>query len=166
MKKLLLFFVLVYSQFGFALSEPPIEPMLIPSAPVFLIPNAVSSHELEHGFYAHVVSVYDGDTFKVNIDELPLIFGHRLNIRIRGIDTPEIRGQCDKERRLAYEARNRLVLLLRLSKQVYLTDLSRDKYFRLVATVFVDHINVAKVLLREHLAVKYFGNKKHKNWCD
>ena len=34
---------------------------------------------------------YDGDTVKVNIPEIPRLFGEEISVRIRGIDTPEIR---------------------------------------------------------------------------
>ena len=37
-----------------------------------------------------VINVYDGDTFRVNIDEFPPIIGENIAIRILGIDTPEI----------------------------------------------------------------------------
>ena len=41
-----------------------------------------------------VITVYDGDTFRVNIDEFPPIIGENIAIRILGIDTPEIKGNC------------------------------------------------------------------------
>ena len=41
-----------------------------------------------------VISVYDGDTFRVNIDSLPPIVGKNIAIRVNGVDTPEIRGKC------------------------------------------------------------------------
>ena len=48
-----------------------------------------------------VISVYDGDTFRVNIDSLPPIVGKNIAIRVNGIDTPEIRGKCQYEKNLA-----------------------------------------------------------------
>lgn len=50
-----------------------------------------------------MVSVYDGDTFKVNIDDYPAIVGEAISIRIRGIDAPEIRGKCLSEKVKAIE---------------------------------------------------------------
>ena len=41
-----------------------------------------------------VISVYDGDTFRVNIASLPPIVGKNIAIRVNGVDTPEIRGKC------------------------------------------------------------------------
>ena len=53
-----------------------------------------------------VISVYDGDTFRVNIDSLPPIVGKNIAIRVNGVDTPEIRGKCQYEKDLALEARD------------------------------------------------------------
>ena len=60
--------------------------------------------------YGHVVvdevtSVYDGDTFRVNINAWPPIVGERAPIRLRGADTPELRAQCDAEKQLARKAK-------------------------------------------------------------
>jgi endonuclease YncB( thermonuclease family) len=48
-----------------------------------------------------VISVYDGDTFRVDIDSLPPIVGKNIPIRVNGVDTPEIRGKCQYEKNLA-----------------------------------------------------------------
>ena len=48
-----------------------------------------------------VTSIYDGDTFRANIRGYPSIVGERMPIRINGIDTPEMRGKCTKEKTLA-----------------------------------------------------------------
>ena len=53
-----------------------------------------------------VISVYDGDTFRVNIASLPPIVGKNIAIRVNGVDTPEIRGKCQYEKNLALEARD------------------------------------------------------------
>ena len=50
---------------------------------------------------SNVVRVYDGDTFYVDIDAYPEISGKGVGIRPYGIDTPEILGQCARERELA-----------------------------------------------------------------
>ena len=53
-----------------------------------------------------VISVYDGDTFRVDIDSLPPIVGKNIPIRLNGVDTPEIRGKCEYEKDLAIKARD------------------------------------------------------------
>ena len=47
-----------------------------------------------------VVSVYDGDTFKVNLPCTQDIFCRGVSVRVYGIDTPEIKTQnaCEKKK--------------------------------------------------------------------
>jgi micrococcal nuclease len=45
-----------------------------------------------------VTSIYDGDTFRANIEDFPAVIGDSMSIRINGVDTPELRGKCDKEK--------------------------------------------------------------------
>jgi len=48
-----------------------------------------------------LISVYDGDTFRVDINSLPPILGKNIPVRVAGIDTPEIQGKCFYEKNLA-----------------------------------------------------------------
>jgi len=41
-----------------------------------------------------VESVHDGDTITVTINKWPTITGERIPVRIDGVDTPEINGDC------------------------------------------------------------------------
>lgn len=65
-----------------------------------------------------VTSIYDGDTFRVNISSYPDIIGKRIPIRVKGIDTPEIRTKCNKEKTLAREAKQLAVSTLRNAKVI------------------------------------------------
>ena len=113
-----------------------------------------------------VTSIYDGDTFKVNINSYPPIIGKKMSIRLNGIDTPEIRGsKCKKEKQLAYKAKRLTVNTLRNAKVIELRNIQRGKYFRIVADVYVDDKSLAKILIKNKLAVKYYGKTKIKNWC-
>ncbi|SFP61660.1 thermonuclease family protein [Hydrogenimonas thermophila] len=111
-----------------------------------------------------VTSIYDGDTFRVNIAEYPSIIGERIPIRINGIDTPELRGKCKQEKILARKAKQVTVNILRNAKVIELRNMHRGKYFRIVADVYVDGKSVAKELVKRDLAVIYHGHKKS-NWC-
>ena len=111
-----------------------------------------------------VINVYDGDTFRVNIDEFPPIIGENIDIRILGIDTPEIKGNCQQERQLAIKARDFTRKYLNSGSVISLTDLKRDKYFRILANVYIDGKNLGDALLMQNLAVVYLGKKKF-NWC-
>jgi endonuclease YncB( thermonuclease family) len=111
-----------------------------------------------------VISVYDGDTFRVNIDSLPPIVGKNIRIRVNGVDTPEIRGKCQYEKDLALEARDFVRVKLANAKEIKLTNLQRGKYFRVVANVLVDGVSLEQELLDNELAYSYYGGKKS-SWC-
>ena len=111
-----------------------------------------------------VISVYDGDTFRVDIASLPPIVGKNIAIRVNGVDTPEIRGKCQYEKNLALEARDFVRGKLANAKEIKLTNLQRGKYFRVVANVLVDGVSLEQELLDNKLAYRYDGGKKL-SWC-
>ena len=57
-----------------------------------------------------IVKVYDGDTVtisaRIHITETQTTKLFRFNVRLRGIDSPEIRTKNEKERRLAIVSRD------------------------------------------------------------
>lgn len=138
--------------------------MLIKKALLLLLFITFTAHSQDVVSVSRVISVYDGDTFRVDIDELSDIVGKNIAIRILGIDTPEIRGQCEKEKQLAIKARDFTHYYLNNASSIRLSNLKRDKYFRLLADVYIDGESLAAALLVNNLAVRYSGNKKS-NWC-
>ncbi|UTA47531.1 thermonuclease family protein [Simiduia sp. 21SJ11W-1] len=127
-----------------------------------------SSHATQrqygHTTISEVVSIYDGDTFTVNIDHWPAIVGQRISVRISGIDTPEMRSRCASEKERARAAKQFTVAALRKAQAVELHNVRRDKYFRLVADVWVDGFSLGQQLLDAGLAVPYSGKTKV-DWC-
>ena len=114
---------------------------------------------------AEVTSIYDGDTFRANIIGFPTIVGEHMSIRINGIDTPELRGKCPREKAQAKLAKQFTVKHLRSAKRITLKNIKRGKYFRLIADVYVDGVNLAEQLIKNNHAVEYQGKTK-KNWCN
>jgi len=114
-------------------------------------------------FVALVVSVYDGDTFTARIpvwENVEVITA----VRVRGIDTPEIRGKCPAEKAAALKAKARLTELL-AAGQVQLLHVEPDKYGgRVDADVTVGGQPVAAVLVAEGLARPYTGGARQ-GWC-
>jgi micrococcal nuclease len=108
---------------------------------------------------------YDGDTVTVNIPGVHPLLGNEIGIRVRGIDTPEIRGGCVFEKRKAKEAQTMVQDVLNHAKDITLRDIERGKYFRIVATVVVDGRNLGDLLIDQKLAIPYDGGRKVK-WCD
>jgi len=87
-----------------------------------------------------------------------------MSIRINGIDTPELRGKCDKEKQLARLAKQFTVERLRAAKSIILKNIKRGKYFRLIADVYIDGVNFGVKLIKQGHAVKYTGKTKQ-TWC-
>lgn len=111
------------------------------------------------------ISNYDGDTIKVNIKGLHPLIGKGITIRVNGIDTPEMKGDCETSKIMAKEAKSVVQNLLSSSKKIDLVNCKRGKYFRIVADVIADNINIGNLLLVKGLAVKYDGTTKKQNWC-
>ena len=127
--------------------------------------EAISNKNFGSVTVSEVTSIYDGDTFRVNIAEYPALLGYRMSIRVNGIDTPEMRGKCQQEKALAREAKQFTVAKLRAAKSIELKNMKRGKYFRIVADVYVDGDNLGEMLINENLAVAYNGGHKGKDWC-
>ena len=126
--------------------------------------TVIKANESESYTIEKIISVYDGDTFRADIRGLPDIIGKNIAIRILGIDTPEIKGKCEEEKIVAIKARDFSRKVLFNAKTITLKNLKRDKYFRLLADVYFDDIDLANALLVNNFAVKYSGKKKS-SWC-
>ena len=131
----------------------------------FLAFPALGMQSYESVQVAKVISVYDGDTFKVDIEGYPEIVGKGISVRVNGIDTPEIKGKCDAEKKLAIKAKQLTERLLFNAKRVVLKEIKRGKYFRIVANVDIDDQDLGEVLIQEGVAVPYWGGKKAYTWC-
>lgn len=111
-----------------------------------------------------LVSVYDGDTIKVNITGWPAIIGQAINIRVNGVDTPEIRRyECTREKELGDHAKAFTQQFVQRG-HITLHNLQRDKYFRILADVKVDGVLLSKALIDAGLAYEYYGGTKQ-SWC-
>lgn len=111
-----------------------------------------------------VTTIYDGDTFYVVIHKWPDIIGKNIAVRIKAVDTPELKGACYAEILKAREAKKFTVQKIRAAKKVELRNMSRDKYFRIDADVYLDNQNLADALIQQGFGIAYFGGKKI-DWC-
>ena len=102
----------------------------------------------------------DGDTFVINIPNIPDVFGSEIAVRIRGIDTPELKDEREEIRKISIQAKEEVERLLLNSKKITLYNLGRDKYFRLLASVKVGDIDISEYLIKKGLAKKYDGGRK------
>ena len=118
------------------------------------------------------VSVYDGDTFTVNLpDTIPDVFSHEISVRVRHIDTAEMKGSNKCEREMAEKAKVAATTLLKNAKKIDLEDVGRDKFFRILSQVVITTtegkiIVLSQYLLNNNYAVPYEGEMKQiTNWC-
>lgn len=108
-------------------------------------------------YKAHVVSIYDGDTIRVNIDlGLGIIHkgntGKGVSIRLYGINTPEVRGEERTEGLISRDYLRKEIL----GKDVILQTI-RDKtgkYGRYLGIVYHEGKNINDWLVEQGLAVK------------
>jgi len=112
-----------------------------------------------------ITSVYDGDTFRANIADYPPVVGENIGIRINGIDTPEMKGKCNRESALAKFAQEHTEKTLLSAKVIELRNMKRGKYFRIVADVYVDGVNLGEQLVNQGFAVIYDGQSSRRDWC-
>ena len=133
---------------------------------IFILNSLLISSTFAYGDVkiSKVISIYDGDTLRVNIDSFPDIVGKNIRIRIKGIDAPEIKGKCQKEIDLAIMARDYLRNAINQSSQIELRNIERGKYFRIVGDLYIDSVNISKILQNKGLVYSYNGGKK-KTWC-
>ena len=120
-----------------------------------------SAAKLFHGpVEAVVVEVLDGDTFLAEALVWP---GHtvRVNVRIRGIDAPELRGKCETEKQAAREAKATLARLI-AERAVLVSNIGGDKYYgRVVADVADEQgQDVALLLLGLSVVREYAGGAR------
>ena len=111
-----------------------------------------------------IVEVYDGDTFKIDLPSQHPLFGDDISVRVFGIDTPEMRGTSDEVKALAYKAKNRTQELLSDAKTIELKNPQRDKYFRVLAEVWIDGESLGEKLKSDGLAKSYDGEGARPEW--
>jgi endonuclease YncB( thermonuclease family) len=135
---------------------------------LLLVPLSVFGTVSNYGdlTVTRLIRVYDGDTFYVDIDELHPIIGKNTPIRLRGVDTPEVghRSKCDEEKILGNQARMFVEDRLTGAK-IILLNIDRGKYFRIIADVTYDGVDLATEILKAGLGRKYDGGKRS-GWCD
>jgi len=111
-----------------------------------------------------ITRVYDGDSLTASVPDWPLVVGSKIPVRVYGIDTPELNGKCAEEKEKALMAKTFTSNFVN-GKLVTLKNIQRDKYFRLLANVYVGNGSLAESLINAGLARPYFGGTKA-SWCN
>jgi micrococcal nuclease len=124
----------------------------------------VAKYELEGPVAAEVLRVIDGDTLTVRAK---IWIGQELttNVRLSGVNAPELSGDCDEERKLAEAARRFLAERVE-GRAVTLRSIALDKFGgRVVAVVEDGAGDLGSALLAARLAVPYDGGRRQP-WCE
>lgn len=108
---------------------------------------------------SRLLRVIDGDTFACDIDAHSPIAGKNISIRLRGIDTPELRDKNPELRKFAYEEKERLKQLLSSATVIELRNIERCKYFRIVANVYIDGEALLPKLNQQYVTSSAGGGK-------
>lgn len=129
--------------------------------------NANCQHSVNEFQCVKFVKNYDADTITVNIPGVHPLIGEKISVRVSGIDAPEVKGKQPCEKEASRIARNLVENILKNAKRIDLTNVEKDKYFRILADVKVDGRDLKEILLKNDLAYEYHGGTKNqKNWCN
>ena len=109
-----------------------------------------------------VFKCYDGDTISVLAsiaeDRKKL---YRFSVRIRGVDTPEIRTKDPIEKYWARRAQ-KMVENLVLHRNVTLSEVALDKYGRILANIECAGVDLATAVIKAKLGRAYDGGMRTK----
>ena len=112
---------------------------------------------------ASVIRVIDGDTAEMTLHP-PQKSPYRALVRFRGVDTPEIKGQCPAERKAALVAKSFTEDIL-VSAPILIMNPEIDKYGRIAGSVLVDRADIAKKIISAGYGRQYDKGRR-KPWCN
>jgi endonuclease YncB( thermonuclease family) len=141
-----------------------LQALIIGSAAILLaMGRPVAAEQIAGPVRAEIVRVVDGDTIEARAQ---LWIGLSLvsRVRIRGIDTPEMRGSCLVEKTLAAAARDLLAELA--GDAILISNIQNDKYGgRVIAdAAAVDGTDLGGAMIARGLARPYDGGTRA-DWC-
>lgn len=110
--------------------------------------------------------IIDGDTFLGTVMLKDGTEIESVSVRLRNVDTPEIHGNCDKEIKMAFEAKQRLEELIPVGSVIEIKNIKDDKYpGRIDANVYdAENQDVGLILVHEKIGRHYSGGKRQ-SWC-
>ena len=108
-----------------------------------------------------ITKVVDGDTAKGDIDlGFGMVYANQT-IRFWGIDTPESRTRDLEEKyygKLSSQyVKDRLIVG---EKYQMRTEIDKGKFGRILGEFFIDGVSLNEQMVKENMAVKYFGQSK------
>ena len=93
--------------------------------------------------------------------DLGFAVSKKVDVRLFGIDAPEMRGGTEETKAAARLATARVNELVPIGSKVFLRSLELDKFGRSLAVIILENGDVVNdILLDERLAVRYDGENK------
>lgn len=122
--------------------------------------------DVSYGPYdAEIVRVIDGDTVVVDI-YIWVDLIKRVNLRLTGVNTPEIRTRLQCEKEMGLKAKEFVESWLEESDLVTVVDVRPDKYGgRVQGYLYKGEDSLSEALIAEGLGVVY-GGEKREPWCE
>ncbi|MDQ2066680.1 thermonuclease family protein [Xinfangfangia sp. CPCC 101601] len=114
---------------------------------------------VQPGQGCRVAYVIDGDSLGLDCPD-----GQQA-ARIMDIDTPEMRGQCPAEIRLAQAAKEALKAMIYAAQEVRVEISGQDKYRRVLVHLVLDGQNASRMMLAAGHGRPYDGGRRA-GWCD
>lgn len=128
--------------------------------------NEECKHDNETFRCVKYIKNHDGDTITVDIPGIHPLIGKNIGVRVRGLDTAEVSTKNLCEKRVGKFTKEQVEVLLKKAKRIDLVNVSREKYFRILADVKIDGKSLSEHLLKSGLAYSYDGGKKRPpDWC-
>lgn len=130
----------------------------------FALKDSYGAEKLPGPIKAQLVRVLDGDTFELMI-QIWIDQHIQTKLRLNGVDTPEIKGKCDKEIKLAHNARETAKKWLE-DEAFILKNVSYGKYAgRVLGDIERSNgESLSQLLINQGLARPYKGGKRS-SWC-
>lgn len=113
---------------------------------------------------ARMLKVIDGDSVLAEARIWP---GHAVtvSVRVRGVDAPELRGRCRREKAAARRARDSLAGFLE-GGRLMLTNISGGKYYgRVLADLARPDGKAVSAFLLENGLARPYGGGRRQDWC-
>ncbi|WP_299496193.1 thermonuclease family protein [uncultured Shewanella sp.] len=108
---------------------------------------------------AEIIDIYSADHFNAYLPKEKI----KTQIRLNGVYTPSLQGQCAQETKLALKAKAFVTEYLKNAKKIILTEQTQDENKILWATMYVDGTNLSYVLINKQLGRKLPAPKE--SWC-
>lgn len=123
---------------------------------------------------SNVGKISDGDTFRCDlvacivrgpgsVFEYPSIIADDIPVRIKNVDCPPMRGASGLQLERAIESYMYLERILKNANIILLDNMSRGKYFRILADVVVDGELLSQLIIQNKYGRPYRGGPK-KPW--